>query len=75
MVCNTIGEIPRGFESHLILQNYKKEGDLHMFLDKRNKNKVIIVRESSSNTVIVKDLKTGKRYLVDKENLIEIKIK
>ena len=36
-----------------------------MYLDKRNKNKVIIEKESKSNIVIVKDLKTGKRYLLD----------
>ena len=75
MVCNTIGEIPREFESHLILQKLKKEGDLYMFLDKRNKNKVIIIRESPQDTVIVKDLKTGKKYLVEKKNLTEIKVK
>lgn len=46
-----------------------------MFLDKRNKNKVIIIRESPQDTVIVKDLKTGKKYLVEKKNLVEIKIK
>ena len=44
-----------------------------MFLDKRNQNKVVIVKESPNNkTVIVRDLKTGKRYLVEKENLKEI---
>ena len=44
-----------------------------MFLDKRNKNKVVIVKESPNNkAVIVRDLKTGKRYLVDKDNLKEI---
>ena len=44
-----------------------------MFLDKRNKNKVIIVKESpNKKSVIVRDLKSGKRYLVEKENLIEI---
>ena len=46
-----------------------------MFLDRRNKNKVIIVRESPQDTVIVKDLKTGKKYLVEKKNLIELLIK
>ena len=45
-----------------------------MYLDKRNNNKVIIVKESSGSTVIVKDLKTSKRYLVDKSYLKEIKI-
>lgn len=45
-----------------------------MYLDKRNKNKVIIEKESKSNAVIVKDLKTGKRYLLDKTNLVELKI-
>lgn len=51
----------------------KKEGDLHMFLDKRNKNKVIIVKESpDGKSVIVRELKSGKRYLVGKENLKEI---
>ena len=53
----------------------KKEGDLYMFLDRRNKNKVIIVRESPQDTAIVKDLKTGKKYLVEKKNLIEILVK
>ena len=53
----------------------KKEGDLYMFLDRRNKNKVIIVRESPQGTVIVKDLKTEKKYLVEKKNLVEIKVK
>ena len=46
-----------------------------MFLDRRNKNKVIIVRESPQDTAIVKDLKTGKKYLVEKKNLIEILVK
>lgn len=46
-----------------------------MFLDRRNKNKVVIVRESPQDTVIVKDLKTGKKYLVEKKNLIEILVK
>lgn len=46
-----------------------------MFLDKRNKNKVVIVKESPNNKdIIVRDLKTGKRYLVEKENLKEIVI-
>lgn len=44
-----------------------------MFLDKRNKNKVVIVKESpDGKSVIVRDLKSGKRYLVGKENLKEI---
>ncbi len=44
-----------------------------MFLDRRNKNKVIIVKESpNKKSVIVKDLKTGKRYLTEKDNLKEI---
>ena len=46
-----------------------------MFLDKRNKNKVVIIKESPQGNVIVKDLKTGKKYLVEKKNLVEIKIK
>lgn len=45
-----------------------------MYLDKRNNNKVIIVKEGSKGTVIVKNLKDGKRYLLDKSNLKEIKI-
>lgn len=45
-----------------------------MYLDKRNNNKVIIVKEGSSSTVLVKNLKDGKRYLVDKKDLQEIKI-
>ena len=45
-----------------------------MYLDKRNNNKVIIVKEGSKGTVIVKSLKDGKRYLVDKSYLREIKI-
>ena len=63
------------FDSGRNLQKLKKEGDLYMFLDKRNKNKVIIIRESPQDTVIVKDLKTGKKYLVEKNNLVEIKVK
>ena len=44
-----------------------------MFLDRRNKNKVVIVKESpNKKSVIVKDLKTGKRYLTEKDNLKEI---
>ncbi len=44
-----------------------------MFLDKRNQNKVVIVKESPDKKyVIVRDLKTGKRYLVEKESLKEI---
>ena len=46
-----------------------------MFLDRRNKNKVVIVKESPQGNVIVKDLKTGKKYLVEKKNLIELLIK
>ena len=44
-----------------------------MFLDKRNKNKVVIVKESpNGKSVIVRDLKTNKRYLTEKNNLKEI---
>ena len=44
-----------------------------MFVDKRNKNKVIIIKESpNKKSVIVKDLKTGKKYLTEKDNLKEI---
>ena len=44
-----------------------------MFLDKRNKNKVVIVKESpNKKSVIVRDLKTNKKYLVEKDNLKEI---
>ena len=44
-----------------------------MFLDKRNKNKVVIVKESpDKKSVIIKDLKTNKKYLVKKDNLKEI---
>ena len=44
-----------------------------MFLDKRNKNKVVIVKESpDKRSVIVRDLKTNKKYLVEKDNLREI---
>ena len=46
-----------------------------MFLDKRNKNKVVIIKESpNKKSVIVRDLKTNKRYLVGKENLVELKV-
>jgi len=45
-----------------------------MFIDKRNKNKVVIIKESpNKKAAIVRDLRTNKRYLVDKENLKEIK--
>ena len=44
-----------------------------MFLDKRNKNKVIIIKESPDKKyVIVRDLKTGNKYLVKKDELKEI---
>ena len=44
-----------------------------MFLDKRNKNKVIITKESpNKKSVIVKNLKNNKKYLVEKDNLKEI---
>ena len=45
-----------------------------MYLDTRNNNKVIIVKEGSKDTVIVKRLKDGKRYLMDKRYLKELKI-
>ncbi len=45
---------------------------MEMYLDIKNNRKVAIVRESPSKTVIVKDLKTGRRYLADKVNLKEI---
>ena len=45
-----------------------------MYLDTRNNNKVIILKDGSNSTVIVKRLKDGKRYLVDKCYLKEIKI-
>lgn len=44
-----------------------------MFLDKKNNRKVIIEKENSKGIVIVKDLKTGKRYLLEKSQLVEIK--
>ena len=43
-----------------------------MYLDKRNKNKVIIIKDGKS-LAIVKNLKDGKCYLVDKSSLKEIK--
>ena len=43
-----------------------------MYLDKRNKNKVIIIKDGKS-LAIVKNLKDSKRYLVDKSSLEEIK--
>lgn len=44
-----------------------------MFLDRRNKNKVIIIKESpNKKSVIVKNLKNNKKYLVEKDNLKEI---
>lgn len=45
-----------------------------MYIDKRNNNKVIIEKEINSNVVIVKDLRTEKRYIVEKKYLQEIKI-
>ena len=43
-----------------------------MYLDKRNNNKVIIVKDRDT-FVIVKNLKTNNRYLVNKNCLKEIK--
>ena len=44
-----------------------------MFLDRRDKNKVIIIKESpNKKSVIVKNLKNNKKYLVEKDNLKEI---
>ena len=40
-----------------------------MYIDVRNNNKVIIEKEVNSTTVIVKNLKNGVRYLVNKEHL------
>lgn len=45
-----------------------------MYLDKRNNNKVTIIKEVNSSTVIVKNLSNGNKYLVDKKELKEIKI-
>lgn len=45
-----------------------------MYIDKRNNNKVIIEKEINSTVVIVKDLKTEKRYIVEKKYLQEIKL-
>ena len=43
-----------------------------MFLDRRDKNKVIIIKESpNKKSVIVKNLKNNKKYLVGKDNLKE----
>jgi len=44
-----------------------------MFIDKRNGNLVSIIKESSSSNVLVKNIKTNKKYIIDKENLKEIK--
>jgi hypothetical protein len=43
-----------------------------MYLDTRNNNKVTIIRDSNK-AVIVKNLKDGKKYLLDKSYLKEIK--
>ena len=43
--------------------------ELLMYIDVRNNNKVIIEKEVNSTTVIVKNLKNGVRYLVNKEHL------
>ena len=43
-----------------------------MFLDKRNRNKVVIEKENSKGITIVRDLKTGKRYLIEKTYLIDL---
>jgi hypothetical protein len=42
-----------------------------MYLDKRNKNKVIIIKDGSKHA-IVKSIKDSKKYLVDKKYLQEI---
>ena len=43
-----------------------------MFLDKRNNKKVAIEKENSKGIAIVRDLKTGKRYLVEKVYLVDL---
>lgn len=43
-----------------------------MYLDTRNNNKVTIIRDSNKS-VIVKNLKDGKKYLLDKSYLKKIK--
>lgn len=45
-----------------------------MYIDKRNSNKVIIVKSFKDGVVMVKDIKTNKRYIVDKCHLKEIKV-
>jgi len=43
-----------------------------MFLDKKNNRKVVIEKENSKGIVIARDLKTGKRYLVEKSYLVDM---
>ncbi len=45
-----------------------------MYLDTRNNNKVIILKDGSNSSFsVVKNLKDGKRYLVEKRYLRELK--
>lgn len=43
-----------------------------MHIDTRNKNKVVVIREGKDGVTIVKNVKTGQKYLVDKAYLKEI---
>lgn len=45
-----------------------------MYLDKRNNNKVTIIKDISKSIVMVKIISSNKRYLVEKNYLQEIKL-
>ena len=43
-----------------------------MFLDKKKNRNVILEKENSKGIAIVRDVKTNKRYLVEKNYLIDL---
>ena len=51
---------------------YPRKEITKMYMDKRNRNKVSIIKETKS-MYLVKDIKTNKRYLLSKSDIKEIK--
>lgn len=43
-----------------------------MYVDVRNSNRVVIVRECKDNSAIVRNIVTGNKYLVDKTYLRKV---